>query len=251
MSKLFQLSFIAVFLVFCSAALSAQAKEGYIVYEDKTDIHSQLPPDMEAMKDRIPQFRTKEKILYFEESQSLYAKIPKELATQEKQDFTERRRRRRGPRGGRGSSTVYIDLKENQLVKSEDLFGKKFLISGETTDKPWKITGKQKKVGDYLCQEAMYQDSTQNVIAWFTPMIPVSIGPGEFRGLPGAVLRVEIDEGLRILTATKIITETLAENTIVKPEEGEDIEQEAFNTLREEKMEEMKKERRGFRRGPR
>lgn len=234
----------------------AQATEGYIVYEDKIDIHSRLPERMEAMKSEIPQFRTTEKILYFNSEASLYTEIPKEIASVEAQDFTQRRGRRRGGRFGRGggATKVFIDLKEDQLVKEEDLFGKKFLIAGETTDKAWKISGKQKKVGDFLCQEAIYQDSTQNLVAWFTPMLPVSVGPGEFRGLPGAVLRVEIDEGQRVLTATKIIPESLPENTIVAPTEGEEIEQEAYNKLREEKVAEMRREfgnRGGGRRGPR
>lgn len=229
----------------------SQAKEGYIVFEDKIDIHSRLPADMEAMKANIPQFRTSEKILYFKDGESLYTKIPDELAKPKTQDFSEQRRRR-GPRGG-GNSKVYIDLNEDKLVKEEDLFGKKFLISGETTDKPWKITGKQKQVGNFLCQEASYQDSTVNVVAWFTPMIPASVGPGEYRGLPGAVLRVEIDDSQRVLTATKIITEPLADNTIVKPQEGEEIEQDAFDKLKEEKIQEMRESFGGGRggRGPR
>ncbi len=242
-----------LFLLFASHSTQAQVKEGYIVYEDKTDIHSQLPPEREAMKDQIPQFRTREKILYFKDFESLYTNIPKELATTEVQDFSQRRNGRRGGgrRFGRGgqASKVYVDLSENAIIKEQDLFGKKFLVKGNNEAKAWKITGKQKQVGDFLCQEATYQDSTQQIVAWFTPMIPVSVGPEEFRGLPGAVLRVELQDGLRILTAKKIITEPLEENVIVKPTEGEEIGQKDYDVLRKEKMEEMRKEFGNRRRG--
>lgn len=248
--KLLSLSASLTFLLlsFNISFINAQAKEGYIIYEDKIDIHAQLPPGREAMKANIPQFRTSEKILYFQDKKSLYTEVPKTLAKEETQDFTERNRRRRGRMFSRNSK-VFVDLNNNQSVEEQDLFGKKFLISGNFEEKPWKITGKTKQVGNFLCQEATYQDSTQSVVAWFSPMIPVSIGPEDFRGLPGAVLRVEIDGSNRVFTATKIITDPLAENTIVKPEDGEAITREEFVKLREEKRKEMRSQFGDRRRG--
>lgn len=75
----------------------------------------------------------------------------------------------------------------------------------------WKITNKTKKIGDYVCFKALAKDKiiTRNgqfkyndVVAWFTPEIPLSFGPKNFVGLPGLVLEVEND--VFTIRATKV-----------------------------------------------
>ena len=75
----------------------------------------------------------------------------------------------------------------------------------------WKLTNKTKKIGNYLCYQAIATEELYNrqgffysekVIAWFNPEIPLNFGPKFYIGLPGLVL--EIQKKQFSITATKI-----------------------------------------------
>jgi len=229
--------------LFCFVNGFSQNIEGSITYEDKRNIHKSLPPEMEAMKDRIPEFRTSENILHFTKEEAVYKSVPKEKKKNE--EFRGERRGRRGWGRQNENNVYYTNLGEKQSIDSRDFFGKKFLIAGARESKKWKMTGDQKMVGDYLCQKATFSDSTENIVVWFTPMIPVSTGPSDYFGLPGLILHVDINEGERLITAQGIELKPLEEGTIVRPTEGKNISSEEFAELRDKKMEEMRQERGG------
>jgi len=218
----------------------AQNTEGEILYETKVNVHRGLPPEMEAMKERIPEFRTRHNKLIFNASGAV---VKHHKVEKKEQDFDQQQRRRRRRFGGdRSKDVTFISFENDQVVQSKNLFGKQFLIDGTKEKQQWKITGEQKQVGSYLCQKATLVD-TVAVEVWFTPMIPVSIGPSGYSGLPGAILHLDENEGERVVTATEINMEPVESSVIVKPTEGKAISQEDFNELRKEKMEEMKQER--------
>ena len=238
--------------------LGAQNNTGEILYVDKINIHKGLPPEMEAMKERIPEFRESKKILYFNPEETLYINKPRDASDQQTQREFQGEGRRRGGRFGRNNSDnkFYTDLKNSTSVDSRNFFGKDFLIEGSRSALKWKITGEQKQVGSFLCQKATYQDTTQSIVAWFTPMIPVSSGPDDFFGLPGMILHMDIDDGLRQITANDISLKELEAGLIVRPTKGKKVTDVEFRKLREEKTKEMEEEfggRRGggrfFRRG--
>ncbi len=237
------ISFLALFFVL---SLSAQNNSGEIVYLEKINIHKSLPPEMEAMKDRIPEFRESKKILYFNSEEALYKNKPRtEEEKQQRQEFRGegRRGRRRGRFGGRNANNEYYTSVSDKLsVDSRNLFGKDFLIEGNRDPLKWKITGEQKQVGSYLCQKATYQDTTQNIVAWFTPMIPVPSGPNQYNGLPGMILHMDFDAGLRQITAVDILLKELEKDVIVKPTKGKKVSEEEFDKIREEKIKEMEEE---------
>ena len=258
MTQIQKLIFVITLLIVGSNVLTAQNNTGEILYEDKTNIHRNLPPEMEAMKERIPEYRTANKILYFNDKEALYVKQPRDTTQKAKpSEFRGEGRRGRRGRFGRGDNNkYYTDIAEGVSLDSRNLFGKDFLVEGEREKLKWKITGEQKKVGAYLCQKATYQDTSTSVVAWFTPMIPVSIGPDKYSGLPGVILHMDFDDGLRQITATNIDLKDLSEDVIVKPSKGKKISQEEYEKIREEKVKEMEQEyggRRGRfgRRGPR
>lgn len=236
-----------------STILMSQNNSGEIVYLDKINIHKSLPPEMEAMKERIPEFRESKKILYFNGTEALYINKPKdETEKAEQQEFRGEGRRggRRGGRFGRNNNNqYYTSITNGTSVDSRNFFGKDFLIEGEREALKWKITGDQKQVGSYLCQKATFQDSTNNIVAWFTPMIPVATGPDNYFGLPGMILHLDFDSGIRQITATDISLKELEESKIVKPTKGKKVTQEEFTKIRTEKEKEMEEEFGGRRRG--
>ena len=234
------------FIAFCASHITSQTNSGEIVYLDKTNVHKSLPPEMEAMKDRVPEFRESEKILYFNGAEALYITKPKdESAKPEQQEFRGEGRggRGRGRRFGRNNNNkYYTNIAAGTSVDSRNFFGKDFLIEGAREALKWKITGEQKQVGIYLCQKATFQDSTQNIVAWFTPMIPVPSGPDNYFGLPGMILHLDFDSGLRQITAMDISLKELEADQIVKPTKGKKVSQAEFKSIRDEKNKEMEAE---------
>ena len=79
-------------------------------------------------------------------------------------------------------------------------------------------------------------------MAWFTPMIPVPSGPNQYNGLPGMILHMDFDDGIRQITAVDIVLKDLEKDLIVKPTKGKKVSEEEFDKIREEKIKEMEEE---------
>lgn len=91
-----------------------------------------------------------------------------------------------------------------------------------------------------------FTDETE-VVAWFTPEIPVSQGPGEYWGLPGLIL--EVNYGKTAILCSKIVLNADEKERIEAPNKGKEVSQEAYNQIMLEKVEEMSERFRGGNRG--
>ncbi|MCB0457061.1 MAG: GLPGLI family protein [Flavobacteriaceae bacterium] len=76
------------------------------------------------------------------------------------------------------------------------------------------------------------------VTAWFTPQIPVKNGPGEFAGLPGLILELNIDR--TTILCSKIIINPKETETIQLPTKGKEVSREEYNKIVKEKTDEMR-----------
>lgn len=220
---------------------------GVIEYETtiqfKLNIQSEdgVPP---PMLDQMPKQRSFKHVLSFTNKESFYANgeeddQPNEIS---------------GNQGGAVFNIkmpipevkIYRNLETGNVVESRDFLGKYFLIKGTPQGQAWKITKDIKTIHDYVCQKATFQQDSLNLIeAWFTPQIPVSIGPETYGGLPGLILEMNFNDGRRVIRATKIDLKKLEAGAIVIPDKGKEVTFEEFEKIREEKMKEM-----GARRGP-
>ncbi len=122
-------------------------------------------------------------------------------------------------RGNSWQKTEYWvrrDFTNNKVLETQMISGKVYIVEDEIYSFPWKIKSEIKEVAGYLCMLATTYDSLRNysIEAWFTTDIPASVGPEEFMGLPGAILEVNIDEGVVLFTATSV---TLNENQELPP----------------------------------
>lgn len=79
---------------------------------------------------------------------------------------------------------------------------------------------------------------TIEVVAWYTPQIPVNQGPDDFWGLPGLILEVNADR--TTILCTKIILNPSDKETIEKPKKGEEVTQAEYTEIITKKMEEMR-----------
>ena len=84
------------------------------------------------------------------------------------------------------------------------------------------------------------------VVAWYTPQIPVNQGPGEYWGLPGLIL--EVSTGRTTILCSKIVLNPEEKKEIKKPSKGKEVTREEYNETVKQKMKEMR-EMYGGRRG--
>jgi GLPGLI family protein len=225
-----------LFLALMFVQLSAQS-EGVIVYEEKIDIHKRLPPERQEYKDMIPQFRTQKYELHYNESASMYVSSK----DQEQPSM--------GGGGGHGHGgmmrasrpdrDVYKNLDDNKLVDSREFMTKKFLIKGELDEVTWKIGDGQKQILDYLCLKAVYQDSADTYVAWFTPQITIGNGPAEYSGLPGMILQIVVNDNDRTITALSVTEASVDKEMLKEPKKGKEVTSEEFKAIVHEKMKEM------------
>jgi len=90
---------------------------------------------------------------------------------------------------------------------------------------------------------------TIDIVAWYTPQIPVSHGPGEFGGLPGLILELTTDQ--TVLLCSKIVMNPEKKDDILMPSKGEKVTRIEYDEIVKLKTEEMKSmyQSRGMRSG--
>ena len=214
----------------------ASGNAGTVVYEQVVKLEIKLEGDAAQFADRLPKERKSQKVLYFNGVNSLY----ENKSTDEDQTMNAE------SHGGavmirmmEPDNKVFTNLSENKQVEKREFMTREFLIETELNPSEWKLTGNQKMVLNYPCQEAVKETKEGKISAWFTPVIPVSAGPGIYNGLPGLVLSVDVNNGKQTLNAISVDMNPVADNIIVKPEKGKKISREEFDKIVAEKMKEM------------
>ena len=79
------------------------------------------------------------------------------------------------------------------------------------------------------------------VVAWYSPMIPVSQGPTEYWGLPGLIL--ELSAGNTTMLCSKIVMNPEEKIEIKRPTKGEVVTKKEYNEIITGKMQEMRDNR--------
>ncbi|HNR07087.1 MAG TPA: GLPGLI family protein [Saprospiraceae bacterium] len=229
------LNLILNLLLFLPIWLQAQ-EAGVIHFTETVKLQIELDEGSRPMMNNLPQSHSVKKILLFKGKESLYKNDTgnEDLDVSNSEGGGEIRMVMRNP-----ESILYTDLAANSIVHSQEFFGKQFLITGAPQKRSWKITSEQKTLLDMTCQKAVLQDTSMQVVAWFTTQIPAAFGPNGYSGLPGAILSMELDKGIRTITATKIEFREVSPEEIVKPDKGKKVSTEEFEKIRKEKMAEM------------
>ena len=81
------------------------------------------------------------------------------------------------------------------------------------------------------------------VTAWFTPQIPVGNGPGEYAGLPGLILELNVYR--TTILCSKIVLNPKEAEKISAPDKGQEVTREEYNKIIKENMDEMRENFRG------
>jgi len=216
--------------------LNAQENtSGIVVYEQVMKLDIKLEGDAAQFAHMMPKERKSNKVLYFNSDATLFENGKSE----EDEDMSMHS-------GGANvmikmeepENKVFTDLSSNKQIEQREFMTRVFLIEGEVANQ-WKITGKQKMILDFPCQEAVTEKDSTKMIAWFTPAIPVSAGPANYGGLPGLVLAVESEDGKQKTIATSVDFSPLADDILQKPKKGKKVTRDEFDKVVAEKMKEM------------
>jgi len=79
------------------------------------------------------------------------------------------------------------------------------------------------------------------IVAWYTPMIPISQGPADYWGLPGLIL--EVSAGNVTMLCSKIVMNPEEKEDIVVPSKGDVVTKQEYNNIITKKMQEMRNNR--------
>ncbi len=177
----------------------------------------------------------------------------------------------------------YKNLKTGQIVEENEFFGKQFLVTDSIRALDWQITKESKTIGQYIAFKAtaikkvdpndysmarpkkkdekenaeVKKDTAQpqdpmdmieipeeiEVTAWFTPQIPVSNGPGEYAGLPGLILELNVYR--TTLLCSKIVMNPKDSEKIEPPKKGKEVTREEYVKIVKEKTDEIRENFRG------
>ena len=252
-----------------TSSLFAQMKEGKIVYERKTNMWRMITDP--EMRTRIPEFRTANFELLFNDKASLFRSVPDDEAPD---PFANNG----GDRGGQRfnfrmpETTTYIDLATQMQYESRPMFEKTFLVVDSLKPLKWKISEETKTIAKHLCTKATTtapahmvrmggvrigrnnaaaNDSTKKsdapivtketeVIVWYAEDIAASVGPEVYTGLPGAILEVDMDNGANVTTATEVTTK-YPKKELTQPNKGDKMNRAQFQDAMKKLMEEMQR----------
>jgi len=237
-----RLLILAGILVSLTAAqvLFGQTQEGVITYDVKVNLHRRLPPDRAEMKTMMPEFRTTKEQVFFKADESL----SKPLIEDEEEEISGggMTMRFRQP-----NNEIYLNQSSGKMISKQEFMGKDYLIDDTVKVAPWKFGTETKTIQGYPCKQAYYTDESPNrmppgkqeITAWYTDQIRPFLGPERFNTLPGTVLAVDINNGERVIVATKIELRSLKKSELKIPSSGTKTTQAEFRKMMDEQMKQM------------
>lgn len=256
-----------ILTVILSSVINAQEIEGIATYKTQRKVEMQLDSTHmdDAMRDRVMAMMKKqlerEYTLEFTKDESTYKEV-------ETLDDPGTSIGGNGMRfevqvvGGGNSDLLYKNVKENRFANQNEMFGKQFLIKDDLSKRDWVMHKETKNIGEYTCFKATYtyerdamrtrtisnekeeiqqpekpEKETIEVVAWYTPQIPVQNGPGAYGGLPGLIL--EVNDGELTVLCNKVVLNPKNGLDIKEPKGGKMVSQEEYDKIMDKKMEEM------------
>lgn len=244
----------------------AQDFQGKAVYMFKGKVNfdfgeRKIPEDQkQRMLKRMKDGMQKTYVLNFNKTESVYYEEEK-LSSPSEGERSGRGRRFASMFGGASIGKLYKNVSSKEIINATEFFGKNFLVTSDLQNFHWKLEKETKQIGKYTCFKATAivnekvnafskgADKGEKEVAvsvWYTPEIPVSLGPDKYWGLPGLILGV--NAGDIQIVCTQVVLNVKEKAEIKKPKSGKKISKEKFDKIVAEKTEEMKER---FKNGPR
>lgn len=262
--------------VLSTALLNAQEFQGKAYYFSKTPMNlgawgSRMSEEQKKeVGERLKNRLEKTYVLTFNKEESIYKEEDKLDAIS-------------GATDSWGSNFApglqYKNVKTNTLAQNQEFYGKQFLVKENLQKLDWKIGTETKQIGNYTCFKGTCsrtdfdvswydfswdklrketelkdkvpsntetsKDNMVNIEAWYTPMIPVNQGPGDYWGLPGLILEVSVNN--TTLLCSKIVMNPDDKIKIEAPSKGKLVTKKEYKDIVNVKMQEMRDNRGGRR----
>ena len=234
MKNIFKNSVIIVFL-FIVSNLNAQNTISTVIYKKKVTYNLDKAKEGKAktlLQNVSSVVKDLEYELVFDSFESYFSEIEK-LDSEESNTLSNNVARLIGL----GNGQIYMNIKDKKILTQKNLSSDLFLIESKKPQK-WKKTNETKQIGKYNCFKAtttVFIETVsagtieEEVIAWFTPEIPVSFGPAGFGGLPGLIM--EIEKGKAVIYAHKVYLGTAKDKKINIPKRGIKVSEEEFREI--------------------
>ncbi len=139
-------------------------------------------------------------------------------------------------------TVTFCDLKNRKIIEQKEFMTRLFLIEGSFNNPVWKQTGNSNNIAGYDCQEAVWNSSENKVTAWFTSSIPVSTGPAGYWGLPGLILKIDVNNGDKVFNALSVDPSFTEKSKDLIPKEGKQVTNEEFQNIIDQKLKELEEE---------
>ena len=146
-------------LVLGISTLAFAQKKATVHYTETMKLEIKVDGMSDEMLANLPKEETQKKILSFNESAAIFKNLTSQEPTniEREQDGARFVIRRDIP-----DNKTYIDLKSMKCYDQKEFMTKKFLIESDLKDLKWKMTGNQKEILGYACQEAELINSFNN-----------------------------------------------------------------------------------------
>jgi GLPGLI family protein len=249
--------FLFISILFTLAA-GAQVKEGKIVYERKMNMHKDMPPEAEQYKAMVPEFTTAKMELLFNVTQSLFHPVPSDEEDEMPTPGGEGGRRMTFRMGGMDAET-FRDYDKELMVEGRELGPKKYIIDDTLKQVKWKLEEDTMTIMGHLCHKATTSivmrsrgprfnpnadtaqksapPAEQPVVAWYTEDIESTAGPDSFFGLPGLILKVNVNNGTIVYTALGL--QPLGKDVVKAPDSGKKVTRAEFRKMMEDQVRSM------------
>lgn len=245
--------------IFLANILTAQQKEGKVIYERTIQMQIQVN-DNDALSQMMPKTRTDKFELIFGNNQSLWKHVDQD----ENIEGFEGNGMQIKVMGPGTNDITFYDFTAARKIEQREVFDKKFIVEDTVRKLNWKLAGETQTILGHVCQKATAQNVAQRmqmtmengkmerkefadttlIIAFFTTDIPVTTGPEVAGQLPGLILSLDMNNGRMVYKAIEISPKADIAS-IKEPTKGKKVTPAEFNAERNKMIEEMQKNNQG------
>ncbi|NER15100.1 GLPGLI family protein [Leptobacterium flavescens] len=139
------------------------------------------------------------------------------------------------------------DIEKNALIRQTENEGVIYNITSGFISYKWKLLEETKVINGYHCLKAISHKSVKDrsgkttvleIIAWYTPEIPLPLGPKDYTGLPGLILQLK-EDSRRIYTLSFVKVNPDWDIVIEQPREGKNVTKQEYHKITSNKYKEL------------
>lgn len=154
-------------------------------------------------------------------------------------------------RMGENPEVFYTSIKDSMVTDRRQVMDQSFIMEDEWVAPKWNIANmkvgmKEIPLPTQLATAVSIEGDT--LLAYFTPSIPLPIGPRGYGGLPGAILYLKVTKDGRSTEYTMTTMQPNAELDMARPADEKIITREEFDKQQKRANEMMERRRRSWER---